>query len=75
MTETNAQSTTEVASCSPQLPDLALQILDSSDDCIQVLDLDGRILFMNRSGQALLGIQDLTPFLNTAWADFWQGAD
>uniref|UniRef100_A0ACD5H294 Uncharacterized protein n=1 Tax=Desertifilum tharense IPPAS B-1220 TaxID=1781255 RepID=A0ACD5H294_9CYAN len=37
-------------------PDLALslqalQILDSSDDCIKVLDLEGRILFMNRGGK------------------------
>ncbi|MBD1914097.1 MULTISPECIES: PAS domain S-box protein [unclassified Leptolyngbya] len=50
----------------------ALQILDSSDDCIKVLDLEGRILFMNRGGQALLGIQDITPFLNTSWVKFWQ---
>jgi PAS domain S-box-containing protein len=51
------------------------QILDSSDDCIKVLDLEGRILFMSPGGQALLGIQDITPFLNTSWAEFWQGAD
>lgn len=53
----------------------ALQILDSSDDCIKVLDLDGRILFMSRGGQVLLGIQDITPFLNTSWVEFWQAAD
>lgn len=53
----------------------ALQIIESSDDCIKVLDLDGRILFMNRGGQALLGIQDITPFLNTSWVEFWQQED
>jgi PAS domain S-box-containing protein len=52
-----------------------LQILDSSDDCIKVLDLAGNLLFMNRSGQALLAIQDITPFLNTPWADFWQESE
>jgi PAS domain S-box-containing protein len=67
-------STAEVTSPT-QLPDLALHILDSSDDCIKVLDLDGRILFISQGGQALLGSQDLTLFLNTSWADFWQGAD
>jgi PAS domain S-box-containing protein len=51
------------------------QILDSSEDCIKVLDLEGRILFMSRGGQALLGIPDITPFLNTSWAQFWRGAD
>lgn len=53
----------------------ALQILDSSDDCIKVLDLEGRILFMSRGGQVLLGVQDVAPFLNTSWIEFWQGAD
>ncbi|WP_190567027.1 PAS domain S-box protein [Desertifilum sp. FACHB-1129] len=61
-------------------PDLALslqalQILDSSDDCIKVLDLEGRILFMNRGGQALLGIKEITPFLNTSWIEFCQAGD
>ncbi|MCD8488815.1 MAG: PAS domain S-box protein [Desertifilum sp.] len=61
-------------------PDLALslqalQILDSSDDCIKVLDLEGRILFMNRGGQALLGIKEITPFLNTSWIECWQAGD
>ena len=51
------------------------QILESSDDCIKVLDLEGRILLMSPAGQALLGIQDITPFLNTPWAEYWQGAD
>jgi PAS domain S-box-containing protein len=51
------------------------QILDSSDDCIKVLDLEGRLLFLSLGGQALLGIQDLTPLIGTLWIDFWQGAD
>jgi len=50
------------------------QLLDSSDDCIKVFDLEGRILFMNQAGQVRLGIQDITLFLNTSWAEFWQGA-
>lgn len=52
-----------------------LQILDSSDDCLKVLDLDGRILFMNRGGQALLGIEDITSFLNTSWINFWRESE
>jgi PAS domain S-box-containing protein len=51
------------------------QILDSSDDCIKVLDLSGKLLYMSPGGQALLGIHDITPFLNRSWVEFWQGAD
>jgi PAS domain S-box-containing protein len=58
-----------------QSEQLNQQILESSDDCIKVLDLEGRILLMSPAGQALLGIQDIAPFLNTSWAEFWQGAD
>ncbi|MGI0484107.1 PAS domain S-box protein [Pantanalinema rosaneae CENA516] len=80
MAEAHAPTTADVANSPEQQPDLALdiqvrQILDSSDDCIKVLDLGGRILFMNRGGQVLLGIQDVAPWLNTSWIEFWQGAD
>jgi PAS domain S-box-containing protein len=49
-------------------------IIESSPDCIKVLDLDGKLLSM-QSGQALLGIDDLRPFLNRDWVDFWAGDD
>lgn len=80
MAEAHDPATAEVADSADRQPDLkleiqALQILDSSDDCIKVLDLEGHILFMSRGGQVLLGIQDITPFLNTSWIEFWQGAD
>jgi len=80
MAEAHDPTTAEVAGSPERQPDLALdiqalQILDRSDDCIKVLDLDGRILFMSRGGQVLLGIQDITPFLNTSWIEFWQGVD
>ncbi|MBD1865279.1 MULTISPECIES: PAS domain-containing protein [Trichocoleus] len=58
-----------------QSQELTQQILESSDDCIKVLDLEGRILFMSPGGQAVLGIQDITPFLHTPWAEFWKGVD
>ncbi len=51
------------------------QILRSSADCIKVLDLEGRIQFMNEAGQSLLEISDLAPLINTSWPDFWQGDD
>ena len=49
-------------------------ILKSSPDCIKVLDLQGTLLSM-QSGQELLGIEDIQPFLNKSWFDFWTVED
>ncbi len=49
-------------------------IIDSSPDCIKVLDLGGALLSMH-NGQALLGIEDIRPFLNKSWIEFWVGDD
>ena len=49
-------------------------IIKSSPDCIKVLDLEGNLLSM-QSGQELLGIEDIRPFLNKSWLDFWTGKD
>ncbi len=46
-------------------------IIQSSPDCIKVLDLEGNLLSM-LSGQELLGIEDIRPFLNTSWIEFWK---
>jgi diguanylate cyclase (GGDEF)-like protein/PAS domain S-box-containing protein len=46
-------------------------IIDSSPDCIKVLDLEGNLLSM-LSGQALLGIDNIQPYLNMPWVDFWE---
>ena len=49
-------------------------IIKSSPDCIEVLDLQGNLLSMP-SGQDLLGIEDIAPFLNKSWFSFWEGND
>ncbi|MBD0267451.1 MAG: response regulator, partial [Cyanobacteria bacterium Co-bin8] len=51
------------------------QVLDSSYDCIKVLNLEGQLLYINPGGQALLQITDIRPFLNRSWFDLWQGVD
>ncbi|MBP8153675.1 MAG: PAS domain S-box protein [Nitrospira sp.] len=55
--------------------ELKNQILRSSADCIKVLDLDGRLQYMNDAGKTLLHIGDLTGYLNKPWADLWEGDD
>lgn len=51
------------------------QILESSEDCIKVLDLKGLLLYMSSRGQSLIGINNITPFLGYAWVKFWQEAE
>ncbi|MEH2217367.1 MAG: PAS domain-containing protein [Nostoc sp.] len=50
------------------------RILESSSDCIKVLSLDGRLLYMNTGGLCLMEIDDLDSYINTEWVCFWEGS-
>ena len=50
-------------------------IINTSNDCIKILDLDGHLLSMSISGQKLMEIDDITPYLNISWIDLWKGKD
>jgi PAS domain S-box-containing protein len=54
---------------------LTKQILASSQDGINVLDAEGRLLFMNQAGEELMNIQNLASVLNMSWMDLWRGQD
>lgn len=47
-------------------------IIDSSSDCIKVLDLQGRLQYMSPNGRKILGIVDMQPFVGMHYADFWK---
>ena len=49
------------------------RIIESSQDCIQLLSLEGELLMMSSGGQSLFEISDIQPFLGRSWIDFWQG--
>ena len=51
------------------------RLVDCSQDCIKVLDLEGRLLSMNEGGMQALEICDLDPFVNSSWIEFWEGED
>ena len=51
------------------------RLIESSSDCIKVLDLDGNLLSMSKGGQHLLEIEDISKYLNKSWIDFWQISD
>jgi PAS domain S-box-containing protein len=51
------------------------RMIESSLDCIKVLDLDGRLLSMNAGGMRTLEICDFATVANSKWVEFWQGED
>lgn len=50
-------------------------IVSSTEDCLQVLSLDGKISFMGEPGQRLLQVEDFETIRNTDWLDFWKDED
>jgi PAS domain S-box-containing protein len=50
-------------------------IIESSSDCIKVLDIEGRLQFMSRGGQEILKIKDINQYLNMSYENFWKGSD
>lgn len=48
-------------------------ILESSPDCVKVLDLAGRIVFMNLGGRELMEIEDYGMIENAYWPTLWDG--
>jgi PAS domain S-box-containing protein len=50
------------------------QILETIPDCIKVLDLEGKILYMNSFGENLLELHDQS-YLNVKMVELWQVGD
>lgn len=51
------------------------RMLENNHDCIKILDLDGRMLYMNDGGRKLLEIEDFGQFERASWAEFWHDTD
>jgi PAS domain S-box-containing protein len=45
--------------------------LESSPDCVQILDLSGTVQFVNRNGVALLGHRAAVDIMGRTWVTFW----
>jgi two-component system, chemotaxis family, CheB/CheR fusion protein len=46
-------------------------VLESSPDCVKVLDGEGRLLTMNATGMCLLEIDDFSAFRGKEWGTLW----
>jgi len=51
------------------------RLIACNRDCLKVLDLEGRLVFMNEGGMQALEICDFGTVVNSSWANFWEGAD
>ncbi|MBI2296134.1 MAG: PAS domain-containing protein, partial [Betaproteobacteria bacterium] len=51
------------------------RMIESSRDCIKVLDLEGRLLWISAGGQRLMEIDDASSLLGKSYLDFWSGSD
>src|SRR6202522_2125191 len=51
------------------------RLIACTQDCIKMLDLEGRLLWMNEGGMQALEICDPGPFVNSSWIQFWEGED
>jgi signal transduction histidine kinase len=58
-----------------QAEQLAEQVLESSLDCMKLLDLEGHLEYMSPIGQKVLEIDDVGQILGKRWMDFWKEED
>jgi PAS domain S-box-containing protein len=52
--------------------DFASRLVESTHDCVKVLDLEGRLIYVNSRGQELLRKCGFTTCMNHSWIDLWQ---
>ena len=50
---------------------LVRALLENSPDCIKLLDLDGRLLYMSNNCRLALGIEDFAPLMGQDWLELW----
>ncbi|NPD65941.1 PAS domain S-box protein [Lichenicola cladoniae] len=48
------------------------RVLAASADCIKVLDLDARLVFMSEGGQQVMEVEDLDAIIGCPWPNFWR---
>ena len=56
-----------------QTNDVSRSIVDSSEDCLKVLDLEGRVNYVNGAGVRHLELRSPADLLGRVWLDLWEG--
>ena len=58
---------------SSAIPLTADFLFENSPDCAKLLDLQGNLLSMNRNGQCLMDVDDLSQICGLPWVSLWPG--
>lgn len=53
------------------LSSVVLTLFDQSDDCIKVLDREGRLTFMNCNGRQAMEVDDFGTIAGCRWPELW----
>lgn len=51
--------------------ELTNSLFEASDDCVKLLDLEGRLLSMNVNGRCLMEIEDFDVLRGASWPSLW----
>ena len=62
----------EALRCSEEF---AARLIESSRDCIKILDLKGHLLSINARGMTALELCDFGSLVGLPWVEFWEGED
>jgi PAS domain S-box-containing protein len=57
-----------------QAQEINRRIAESTGDCVKILSLDGRLVYINAEGLRILEINDAGELLNRPFLGFWDGA-
>ena len=63
----------ELRAASPTLvgnADLLRSVLAGCGDCIKVLDLQGRLIFMSEGGKRVMEVDDFSALMGCPWPEF-----
>ena len=66
----------ELNDASPTLvgnADLLRSVLAGCGDCIKLLDLEGRLIFMSEGGKRVMEVEDFSVLKGCPWPEFWAG--
>ena len=66
----------ELRAASPDLvenADLLRSVLSGCGDCIKILDLEGRLIFMSEGGKRVMEVEDFSALKGCPWPGFWAG--
>ena len=58
-----------------QADDINRRIVDSCEDCLKILTLDGRVDYVNRAGLKHMDLSSPIEMLGRPWLEFWEPED